>query len=536
METVVPENTLIYSQTDLQGRITSVNHSFVTLSGYTREELMGKPHNVVRHPDMPKEAFADLWKSLKAGRPWRGLVKNRRKDGGYYWVAATVSPLRKDGRIVGYQSHRQRPERAQVAAAEQAYKMIRNGDTSLRVDEGRALPVRSPLSILWRRFDVQIALAGLLSVATSAAGVLAWAMDFPLALRLLLAGTAGLSGVHALYMLLVFLPSLKGFVRRLDEHMENVLGSGNLKQLCPVQREDALGEVVHKQALLQAWMHSSVHCIDDALEQVRSSTAEILKAIHEINQAANSQNASTSSVAAATTELGLTIREVSDHLHETESLMGSSGKKATEGAGVSARASEEIQQLASVIKDAADSVEALGKSSSEVGDIAAAIREIAAQTNLLALNASIEAARAGEAGRGFAVVANEVRRLADRTTKATARIDSLLLQIKNDSERAIVGMRNGSTQVSEGLNMVIEAQNSLDGINLLIGDAVRRVTEIATASSQQTEAMNDIGHNISQVAAMTEQSLMAVQHTTSKMEIFAPMVERVKEAVDQFSV
>jgi aerotaxis receptor len=536
IETLVPEHTLIYSQTDLQGRITSVNDSFIQLSGYSQEELMGKPHNMVRHPDMPKEAFADLWKSLKEGRPWRGLVKNRRKDGGYYWVAATVSPLRKNGRIVGYQSHRQRPERAQVAAAANAYKLIQSGNSSLRIDQGRALSARSLLSARWRRYDFQIALAGIFPVVTLAVGALAWATDFPLVLRFLLGGLVGLSGLHALYMLLGFLPALKGYLRKLEEHLDTVLGSGNLKLLCTAQREDAIGEIGHKQALLQAWMQSSVHCIDDALGQVRSSTAEILKAIQEINQAANSQNNSTSSVAAATTELGLTIREVSQHLHETETLMGSSGQKATEGAGVSARASEEIQRLATAIQAASGSVEALGKSSSEVGAIAGAIREIADQTNLLALNASIEAARAGEAGRGFAVVANEVRRLADRTTQATAHIDSLLQKIKNDSDRAIEGMRNGSSQVQDGLNMVVEAKESLDGINVLIGDAVRRVTEIATASSQQTEAMNDIGQNISQVAAMTEQSLSAVQHTTSKIEILAPMVERVKEAVDQFSV
>jgi len=91
-ETLVPENVFIYSRTDPKGRITEANQAFADLSGYSVEEMLGKPHNMIRHPDMPKEAFADLWKSLKAGRPWQGVVKNLRKDGGFYWVFATISP------------------------------------------------------------------------------------------------------------------------------------------------------------------------------------------------------------------------------------------------------------------------------------------------------------------------------------------------------------------------------------------------------------------------------------------------------------
>jgi aerotaxis receptor len=111
VETIVPDNTFIYSQTDLKGKIVEANEAFAEISGYTVANLIGQPHNIVRHPDMPKEAFADLWRSLKAGRPWQGLVKNRRSDGGYYWVIANVSPVRENGRIVGYQSLRLKPSR-----------------------------------------------------------------------------------------------------------------------------------------------------------------------------------------------------------------------------------------------------------------------------------------------------------------------------------------------------------------------------------------------------------------------------------------
>jgi len=181
-------------------------------------------------------------------------------------------------------------------------------------------------------------------------------------------------------------------------------------------------------------------------------------------------------------------------------------------------------------------VEALGTSSAEVGAIAGVIREIANQTNLLALNASIEAARAGEAGRGFAVVANEVRSLADRTMKATAKIDALIGTIQGDSDRAISGMRAGATQVTSGVALVQEAQGTLTSINELMTEAVRRVSEISASSSQQTEAMNEISSNISHVAAMTAQNVDTVQQTTAMIGDLTPMIDRVKQAVEQYRV
>jgi PAS domain S-box-containing protein len=143
VETVVPADTFIYSRTDLKGIITEANEVFAEISGYTVADLIGKPHNIVRHPDMPKAAFADLWKSLNAGRPWQGLVKNRRSDGGFYWVLANVSPVRENGRIVGFQSLRHKPSRDQIQAAAEAYAHIQAGSRALRIEEGRIVPARA---------------------------------------------------------------------------------------------------------------------------------------------------------------------------------------------------------------------------------------------------------------------------------------------------------------------------------------------------------------------------------------------------------
>src|SRR5512147_2886443 len=140
VEYVLKDTETVVSKTDLHGNITYVNQDFVNISGFSEEELMGAPQNIVRHPDMPEEAFEDLWRTLKSGKAWTGLVKNRCKNGDHYWVEANVAPLIEEGRLIGYTSVRTKPSRDSVAAAEAAYHAIRQGtDKSLEILEGKVV-------------------------------------------------------------------------------------------------------------------------------------------------------------------------------------------------------------------------------------------------------------------------------------------------------------------------------------------------------------------------------------------------------------
>ena len=125
-EIILGDEQIIVSKTDLKGQITYINQTFLDISGFTEAELIGQPHNIVRHPEMPVEAFADLWRDLKAGRPWVGYVKNRCKNGDYYWVEAHATPIREGGQVVGYMSVRRKPARQAVEACEAAYRMFRD--------------------------------------------------------------------------------------------------------------------------------------------------------------------------------------------------------------------------------------------------------------------------------------------------------------------------------------------------------------------------------------------------------------------------
>lgn len=533
IETFLPENAFIYSRTDLKGRMTEANEIFAAISGYSVEEMLGKPHNLVRHPEMPKEAFADLWKSLKAGRPWQGVVKNRRKDGGFYWVVANVSPVREGGQVVGYQSIRTRPTREQVRAAGEAYRRIREGSRALRIEEGRAVRARAWWAEYLLQPSAQFAWASSLSLAATLAG---WAalVSHQGALRVAAGAVLVLNALAALFLRVATLPRFERDLSSVEAYLDRILSTGDLTVPFTVEQRGRAGQVARKLALMMSWVQSTVQCINDAVVMVEKATGEVLEGIQEIDKAANSQNTATASVASAATELGLTIREMSQNLKTTEEAVTGSGQRATEGAQLSEKASARIQALASTISNASAEVEALGASSAEVGQIAGVIREIADQTNLLALNASIEAARAGDAGRGFAVVASEVRRLADRTMQATGNIDELIVKIKGDSDRAIAGMRAGAAEVGGGVALVDDSRDALNGINGLMRDAVRMVSEIAVSSGQQTEAMNEIGANITHVAAMTEESVGVVRRTTQLMDFLQPMIGRVHKAVEQY--
>jgi aerotaxis receptor len=536
-ETVIPDGVFIYSRTDLKGRITEANPAFAQISGYPVEAMLGKPHNLVRHPDMPREAFADLWSNLQKGRPWQGVVKNRRSDGGFYWVLANASPVRENGQIVGYQSIRFKPSREQIRGAEEAYRRIREGDRSLAIVDGRAVSPRARRWEVALGWTTQLRLGMILALVAAITGsaALLTGTAYPL-LRPFALSAFGLSALAALSGFFFVDRRIHREMNATVDYLETVLTSGNLKTQFDLGRDDGLGPIARRLSLFIGWVEATVLSISDAVGAVQTGTEDVLKGVLEIEKAAQSQSAASASVAAAAAELDFTIREVSGHLQTTETTVGETGRQATAGAGVSERAAAQIQDLAQAIHNAASEVEALGATSAEVGQIAGVIREIADQTNLLALNASIEAARAGAAGRGFAVVATEVRNLADRTMKATGNIDSLIVKIKGDSDRAIGGMRHGAAQVADGVTLVQNARDTLNGINALMSEAVRRVSEIANSSTQQTEAMNEITRNITQVAAMTEQNEATVRRTTQQMQVLAPLVDRVQRAILQYRV
>ncbi|MDA8257980.1 MAG: PAS domain-containing protein, partial [Betaproteobacteria bacterium] len=166
----------IVSKTDLKGQITYINPAFIRISGFTEAELIGQPHNIVRHPDMPPEAYVDMWENLKQEKSWTGMVKNRCKNGDYYWVEATATPLRENNQVVGYMSVRKKPAREQIEAASAAYKLFREGKAKgLKIEQGRV--VRTGLRgwldniTIKQRLVAMVGLTGLFIIVMLLAGL-----------------------------------------------------------------------------------------------------------------------------------------------------------------------------------------------------------------------------------------------------------------------------------------------------------------------------------------------------------------------------
>jgi len=165
-----------------------------------------------------------------------------------------------------------------------------------------------------------------------------------------------------------------------------------------------------------------------------------------------------------------------------------------------------MNRISASVMESARTIETLGKSSDEIGEIIAVIYDIADQTNLLALNAAIEAARAGEQGRGFAVVADEVRKLAERTTKATKEIASMIKSIQSDTDGAVKSMSAGTEEVEKGVSLVNQAGGSLDQIVEVVASVTDMIQQIATAAEEQSAAAEEISTNVEAVATITKET------------------------------
>jgi len=493
----------LQSTTDEAGHIRYANAAFIEVSGYNNEELYAQPHRLVRHPDMPAEAFSDMWRTIRRGLSWTALVKNRRKNGDHYWVRANATPMVRDGRTVGYISVRIAPDTQEVAQAEQVYRRFIE-----RRAHGWALHRGLLVRTGWRAWRSFLQLC---SSHTRARLGLGWAIAATLA-----GASVGqaVSSSHAwLYGLIGaaigywtadqwLRHQLTRPLARIAQQAQAV-ASGSHVQGMALNRIDDVGMLARSVNQSGLNLRSLVDDVNVQTGGLGSAAEEIAHASQDLaNRTANAASMLERTVAAMD-ELSGTVQHNASSTERNRHLAADTHRLAQSGGDA--------------VRAVASSMAGISQSSQRIAEITSVIDSIAFQTNILALNASVEAARAGEAGRGFAVVASEVRALAQRSAQAAREIKSLI-------DESVAQVRSGRQQTEE-------AGRQMDEVVYQVHRMTQVMDDMATSSTEQSDGIGQIAQAIAVLEQDIQSNAALVEQTANAAAGLHSQASRLAEAV-----
>jgi aerotaxis receptor len=508
VEYMLPDGEVIITHTDTNSRITYANPAFLSSSEFSLEECVGQPQNIVRHPDMPREAFADLWSTIQAGKSWTGLVKNRRKSGGFYWVRANVTPMMDGARVVGYMSVRVKPTRDEISQAERVYASIRAGRaTNVRIQGGRVVDVSlagkirglAHLSLRTGTWIVLGALSALsigmstMSIASSGFGAMTWMSLFASAIAL----------SNMFYIQGNVVQPLLQLQRAAFR-----LVSGDTASRIPVRGVSCIVAVAEAFEQLRVKLDGVLKDNMAAAAQVRGSVGQVLDANTEMSNRTNEHAASLEETAASLEQLTATVARNTENAAQASQLAKQSEVRTAQGRDI--------------VKQVHSTMESISESSKRIADIVGIIDGIAFQTNLLALNAAVEAARAGDQGRGFAVVAQEVRSLAQRSASSAKEIRELI-QISGETVH-----RGGELagRAAESMQQVVESGKRVASV----------IGEIEAASREQSAGIEQINKAMTQMDELTQRDAQMAQELINAAQTLQSQSRQMLAAISAFSM
>jgi methyl-accepting chemotaxis protein len=340
-----------------------------------------------------------------------------------------------------------------------------------------------------------------------------------------------ISIVVTLLMNRIILGSIKETVSVIDR-----LATGDLTGRIKVGSKDEIGQMASNINSFVEKLREIVTQVSQTSNSVSNASNTLLSTSSMIATGAEEASAQTGTVATASQEMAATSNEISSNCHVVALDAGKADEAARVGAKVVQNTVDVMSKIAERVKGAATTVESLGARSDQIGAIVGAIEDIADQTNLLALNAAIEAARAGEQGRGFAVVADEVRALAERTTKATKEISEMIKAIQLETQNAVSAMNVGVREVEQGTAEAGRSGDALQDILDKIVNVTMQANQIATAAEEQTATTSEITNNIQMISEVIEQTANGSQQAANAAEQLKQMADELKQAVSRFTL
>uniref|UniRef100_UPI0035BC2BE1 methyl-accepting chemotaxis protein n=1 Tax=Pseudomonas syringae TaxID=317 RepID=UPI0035BC2BE1 len=512
-ERTFPASERLISTTDLNSHITYCNDAFVTLSGFTREELVGQPHNLVRHPDMPASVFAHMWETIKQGKPWMGVVKNRSKQGDYYWVSAYVTAVYENGRIVGYESVRSLPTRDQVRRAEALYARLRAGKSAVSASSSATYHLIRQLPM------ILCALALALAVGVYLLDDLPSIIMIPI----------------VMVVLGVFLEvRQRSSIRKtLEEHPKAFTSA-----LIALTYSDNRGPQAQLDLAMlseEARLQTALTRLADTGESVRQHAGRSAQLSLRQAESLDQQRSEADQSATAINQMAATIQEVTHNVQNTAHAAEEADKLAQQGRGLADESLLAIRHMATSVTDIGNAVGELADATQSIGSVVDVITSIAQQTNLLALNAAIEAARAGEQGRGFAVVADEVRSLASRTQSSTEQIQQIITSLRDGADRAVQTASKGEQISQESVASVEAVQKALDGISQSVTRITGMSQQMASASEEQSHVAETISQQITRIAQLCDESASQAQQGSQISSELEEMAHYLHSLAERFS-
>jgi methyl-accepting chemotaxis protein len=324
-------------------------------------------------------------------------------------------------------------------------------------------------------------------------------------------------------------------IRSTVQVIESMAG-GDLTKRIDVQSSDEIGNMAHHMNEFIDSLHGTIRSFAGNAIELSTASSELNRTSERIATGAEEVAAQSATVATAGEEMSATSGDIAQNCQMAAEGAQRASQSAQNGAEVVEKTVVVMEQIAHKVQETAKTVASLGERSDQIGDIIGTIEDIADQTNLLALNAAIEAARAGEQGRGFAVVADEVRALAERTTRATREIGEMIKAIQNETKGAVAAMEQGVRQVETGTEEASRSGAALRDILEQVNDVAMQVNQIATAAEEQTATTSEISSNMHQITNVVQETSRGAQESSAAAHRLSVLASELQNTVSRFKV